>query len=90
MSQEKFEQFWKLFPRKVGKGQAEKAWAKAVQGCEDPDEILMGLKVATSLDWLDMREDGRFCPHPATWLNGKRWLDRIEADASEPSLSLSH
>ena len=89
--QEKFDQFWKLYPRKIGKGQAEKAWAKAVAARDgDPDEILMGLKVATSLDWLDMREEGRFCPHPATWLNGKRWLDRIEAEPSEPSLSLSH
>lgn len=87
-----FIEFWRLYPRKIGKGQAEKAWLAALNATDnDAEPIILGLKVALSLDRLDMREDGRFCPHPATWLNGKRWLDGMDPEPdAQPSLIPQH
>jgi hypothetical protein len=82
-----FDRFWNLYPRKIGKGAARKAWATAVKRAEEGAmSILGGITVQTSLDRFDTREGGRFIPHPSTWLNGDRWLDGMEADEDEPDL----
>lgn len=74
-----FAAFWSAYPRKVGKGQAERAYRTAIRGT-DPDAILAAL-VAYPFDL------GRpqFIPHASTWLNGKRWLDQI--DTRDPVLA---
>lgn len=64
----RFEQFWLIYPRKIGKGQARRAWKTALQKT-DAATMLAALQGQT----FDLRE--RFQPHPATWLNGERWLD---------------
>lgn len=79
-----FDRFWSLYPRKVGKGAARRAWAAAVRRAEEgAASILAGITVQTSLDRFDTREDGRFIPHPATWLNADRWLDGMEPEPAE-------
>ena len=72
-----FDEFWKLYPRKESKQQAKKAWMKL-----KPDQALFDL-IANALEyrrqtkeWL--AEDGRYIPHPATWLNGRRWEDEMD------------
>ena len=35
-----------------------------------------------SAQWT--KDNGQFIPHPATWLNGKRWEDELAADSSIP------
>lgn len=66
-----FPAFWDAYPKKVGKGAARKAYAKALQRAS-PEIILAGVKAAA---W-DTRDEGRFIPHAATWLNGDRWDDQ--------------
>lgn len=79
-----FARFWHLYPRKVGKGAARKAWAAAVRRADEgAASIIAGITVQTSLDRFDTREDGRFIPHPATWLNADRWLDGMEPEPAE-------
>lgn len=87
-----FEEFWRHYPRKIGKGEAERAWPRAVAAAGgDVDLIIGGVKVALGTDRLDMREGGRFCPHPATWLNGKRWLDGLDPEPDpQPTLLPRH
>lgn len=63
-----FEQFWLYYPRKVGKGAAEKAWVKAVQSTE-------ASVIIASLGSHKFSEDINYIPHPATWLNQRRWED---------------
>jgi hypothetical protein len=63
-----FVSFWSVYPRKTGKGAAEKAWAKAVH-VDDPETILKALR-----DYK-FPDDPQFIPLPSTWLNQKRWLD---------------
>ncbi len=81
-----FDAFWAKYPRKEGKGYARKAWPKAVVAAGGAQEILDGLTVALSLGRFDMREGGRFCPHPSSWLNAERWLDGLEP---EPNTQLN-
>jgi len=65
---EAFDRFWKLYPKRTGKGAAEKAWAKSAARL-DPEVILSAVAI---YPWP---EDPQFIPHPATWLNQKRWED---------------
>lgn len=76
-----FPKFWKLYPRKVGKDKAEKAWAKLKVNQSLYDVMVAALaKQVLTPDWT--KERGQFIPHPATWLNGKRWQDEIPELAS--------
>ena len=68
---DRFDEFWQTVPRKVGKGQAVKAWRSALKKA-DADTILAAMRA-----YALQREgqDQQFTAHPATWLNGERWLD---------------
>lgn len=76
-----FPRFWKLYPNKKGKAAAEKAWAKLKVTPELFNLIAQGLaKQCASLAWT--KDGGQFIPHPATWLNGKRWEDEVTAPSN--------
>jgi hypothetical protein len=66
-----FNDFWSVYPRKKGKGQARKAFEKALEKT-DIATILHG--VAAYVAYGDM-DDPQFIAHPSTWLNGERWED---------------
>ncbi|MDB1108102.1 YdaU family protein [Pseudomonas extremaustralis] len=71
-----FPKFWTLYPNKKGKAAAEKAWKKLKVTDDLFTLIAQGLaKQCASQAWL--KDSGQFIPHPATWLNGKRWEDEI-------------
>jgi len=72
-----FDKFWLGYPRKVGKGAAEKAWIKAVQGTQ-------AQTIIDSLGSHKFSEDINYIPHPATWLNQRRWED-VPAVGSSPA-----
>lgn len=73
---EAFKTFWSSYPRKVAKAKAVKAWAKLSPSKELRQTIMAALEVhKKSPDWL---KDGvRFIPHPASWINGRRWEDEV-------------
>lgn len=70
-----FDKFWKIYPRKIGKGKAKDAFNKAV----------LKTTLSTIMDAVSEyaqsvhRKDPKFIPHAATWLNQERWDDDIEA-----------
>lgn len=68
-----FEKFWSIYPRKVGRGAAEKAFVKAVLRAKDPAPILAGAE--RYRDDPSRDPDLRYTAHPSTWLNQDRWLD---------------
>lgn len=75
-----FDRFWAAYPRKEGKGTARKAWNKIKPGKALVDKILLAVAFAkTSEQW--QRENGRYIPHPTTWLNGGRWDDELKPNA---------
>jgi hypothetical protein len=68
-----FDEFWKAYPRKVAKTDARKAWAKL--GTVPPIGALLDA-LAWQRELPRWREEGgRYVPHPATYLNGRRWED---------------
>jgi len=72
-----FSEFWEAYPRKVGKRAAERAWRRIKWSKELQQQILNSVAEHTySPDWT--RENGRFIPHPTTFLNQGRWDDELE------------
>lgn len=70
-----FDEFWNIYPRKVGKGAAWKAWQKA-KGKPPVVELVQVIEQQKqSEQW--QKENGRFIPNPATWLNQGRWADQL-------------
>lgn len=76
--------FWSLYPRKQGKADARKAWTRALVKA-DADVILRG-----ATRFAGGVRDLKFCPYPATWLNGERWNDEPLPDARPGAASYEH
>lgn len=72
-----FDQFWSIYPNRVGKREAEKAFLKAI-GRADIETILSGLR-----RYAAKTDDRPWC-NPATWLNQDRWDDAPAAVVPQP------
>ena len=73
----RFNEFWLAYPRKVGKGDAIKAFGRIRWSEVDFAELMAALaRQKASEQWT--RENGRFVPNPATWLNQGRWEDELK------------
>ena len=68
---DRFDEFWDVYPRKVGKQAARKAWAKAVKTVGDP-QVIIG---AAARYAVDPNREPQFTAHPTTWLNRGGWDD---------------
>ena len=77
--QEYFSIFWASYPKKVGKGAAEKSWKKIKPTKDLLEKMLNAIETAKqSMQWN--KDNGQYIPNPATWLNQKRWEDEIIID----------
>ncbi|MBP7906318.1 MAG: hypothetical protein KA099_13460 [Alphaproteobacteria bacterium] len=71
---DRFDRFWAVYPKRKSKGRAEQAFRKI-----NPSEQLLVTMIAaiaqakTTDEWL--KENGKFIPYPASWLNAKGWED---------------
>jgi hypothetical protein len=76
-SENLFKMFWSVYPKKRDKGSAEKWFNK-----NNPSKDLVDLMIKQierfkdTEDWK--KENGKFIPYPASWLNGKMWEDEFE------------
>lgn len=78
-----FDGFWAEYPKKVARLDAIKAFEKLKLANGDLERLMAGLRAQKeTLDW--QREEGRYVPHAATWLGGKRWLDEPGQAAAQP------
>lgn len=78
-----FERFWDQYPRKAAKSAALKAWRK-LTGTDR--ETALSRLAAWLANWQTGRESGefkRFGPHPATWINQRRWEDELDGSGAE-------
>jgi uncharacterized protein YdaU (DUF1376 family) len=72
----RFDEFWKAYPKKIGKDAAKKAFEK-----RKPDAVMLAQMVNAvnfqkrSVAW--QKDGGQFIPNPATWLNQGRWQDEV-------------
>ncbi|WP_050697709.1 DUF4373 domain-containing protein [Anaeromassilibacillus senegalensis] len=82
-AQERFLRFWSAYPKRVGKGYAEKIFTKL-----NPDDTLLAAmlsaieKAKRSEQW--QRDKGQYIPNPSTWLNQTRWEDELPGDVEAP------
>ena len=84
---QKFEIFWARYPRKVAKKDAMKAFAKIIKAQDDVERFMNTL--LASIEWWKSqsgwkKDNGKFIPYPATWLNRGSWEDSIENNGTVP------
>lgn len=70
-----FENFWKAYPRKIGKEPANKSWVKISISEEVYNQIMAGLANYIKHEWKG--KEMKYIPHAATWLNQERWKDEV-------------
>lgn len=72
---EAFSIFWKLYPKKVSKADAVKAWGKIKKDLVPT--IMQSLSMHLVCEqWV--KDDGKFVPNAATWLNKQKWEDEVK------------
>jgi hypothetical protein len=77
-----FQRFWTAYPKKLGYGNAQRAWCATVTpkvdtGDDDlPSRILAAVEAQSGSE-LWMKEGRRFVPTPARWLTEERWNDQL-------------
>lgn len=89
VSKEQFLNWYAIYPLKKAKGAAEKAFQKAVRTIATE----RGVPVSEAVDLLKLwtleripqlsHLEGKYVPHPATWLNSARYEDAIEVAVSK-------
>lgn len=74
---ERFDSFWKLYPNKVAKPKALASFSKQ---CKDEQSFLMIMHGLSQhiLSEQFVKDDGKFIPHPTTWLNQERYNDEVK------------
>lgn len=79
--QQDFERFWSVFPRKISRLAAVRAWQSAIKKTTI-QEILEAVD-----SYKKHKPDYADWCHPATWLNSERWTDQWED--SEPATKIT-
>ncbi len=79
--QQSFDEFWKSYPRKIGKPSALKAW-KRMSG---RSRALAMEGVGTwTVEWVTAGTPKHLIPYPATWLRDERYNDTPSVGAALP------
>lgn len=74
-----FEAFWQAYPRKTNKAGCQRSWVARDLDAEAVAILAHVTRMADSHDWT--KEDGKYRPMPATYLNQRRWEgDEVDAD----------
>ena len=79
-----FHDFWALYPRKVARKAAFKAWQKLRPDPALRETLLAALRAQMqSEQW----QSPQYIPHASTWLNGERWTDQLPTRRLSPPVS---
>lgn len=74
-----FERFWEVYPKKVARQDALKAWCAMKPNDMLVADIIRAVeRTKSGHEWT--AENGRFIPYPGTYLRGQRWMDKSEVD----------
>lgn len=77
---ERFERFWVVYPKKVGKDAAWVEFQKRNPGDDLTDEMISVVSAQrASEQWR--KEGGQYIPNPRTWLHQGRWQDEVSKPA---------
>lgn len=71
-----FDDFWSVYPRRIGKGKARVKWKQSLKKT-DAATIIDGAR-----KYAEQRagEEPKYTAHPASWLNAERWLDEPDPE----------
>lgn len=78
-TEELFNEFWEVYPRKIGK----KKCASKYKKIDKETHVKIINDIQTRLrtkDWKLDKDSVRYIPHPETYLNNERWNDEIETN----------
>ena len=75
-----FDEFWSIYPRKVGRLTAKRSWEKLSQ--ENKQKALEAI-VEHRKYWVAKGTDWEFIPHASTWLNQERFEDELVIEQKE-------
>jgi len=68
--------FWNVYPRKEGKGYAFECWEKRKKPIPAIGTVIESVeRYKQSNKWKE--NNGKYIPHPSTWLNKRCWEDEI-------------
>ena len=67
-NEQRFDQFWKTFPRKTDKARAKRSFLRLTKTEQE--------LAVSNIQRLYSETPAQFIPHPSTYLNGKRWEDQ--------------
>lgn len=81
---DQFDEFYAQYPRHVAKESARKAWHKLTPS--ERSLALLDVSRRKAGEWSN--KEPQYVPHPATYLNGRRWTDET-APATRAGLRLS-
>jgi len=71
-----FQEFWKCYPRREGKGKAWEEWSRISPAPDGNFSILVQNAIDRQKKTVQWNKDGgQFIPLPATWLHQRRWED---------------
>lgn len=73
---ERFEAFWEYYGYKVGRQDAIRAWDRLKPSDALIDRMAKALQ-RQKLSWQWTKDGGIYRPHPATWINGRKWEDEL-------------
>ena len=81
-----FETFWSMYPRKIAKGAALKAWLKLT-----PLDQQLAVDALPNhvKHWEIKQTEKEYICYPATWLNGWRWMDEIDLTPKKEKVDMS-
>lgn len=79
-----FLDFWLLYPRRVAKKDAARAWMKLT-----PEQQIEAVTAMVEWRRIWQTKDVEYLPHPATWLNGERWEDEVPQEYRQTSAAHS-
>ena len=69
-----FDDFYKLYPRKISRSNAEKSFKKLNK--RDKNLAYEGI-IKYNKFWAKEKTEPQYIPYPSTWLNQKRWEDEL-------------
>jgi hypothetical protein len=77
-----FAEFYRVYPRHVARGAAERAYRRIIKSGEatEADLLFGAMRYAAARDG----KDSTYTKHPTTWLNAKCWLDEPAPAAARP------
>jgi hypothetical protein len=76
-----WDMFWAVWSKKASKKAAMKAWAKLNPNLELVERICADVSERMESDeWT--QEGRRYCPNPATYINGEKWEDEAAQEAN--------